>query len=226
MDEKRTPAPWTWRRTWTLATLLALACVGSIAGLDVRLARAIHGAPDELHRAAHAFTRGLDVLSGKVLSDALLPLLLLLAALGLRFRARRSAGLALLLVTCTALPHLVVGIVKRLAGRLRPEKLPESGWVDHFFAGGHSFPSGHTAFYAGLLLPLAWAWPRARPALLLLALLVPLARVLENDHFAGDVLGSLALTLVSVRALVELFERRGWHRLGDPSLEARTRPRA
>ncbi|MEQ1893469.1 MAG: hypothetical protein ABL998_13055, partial [Planctomycetota bacterium] len=64
------------------------------------------------------------------------------------------------------------------------------------------------------------------PALLLLALLVPLARVLENDHFAGDVLGSLALTLVSVRARVELFERRGWHRLGDPSMEARTRPRA
>lgn len=205
------PRPWTWKRTRQVTLVLGLLAGACLAGLDVRIARCLWEGPRSLADAAERMTEVLDALTGKSLSDLVLPGVLALLALGLRIVRRRRAAAAFLLVALSnGLPHLLVGILKRLFGRLRPRQIAESGWVEHYFAGGNSLPSGHTAFYLGLCLALAWLWPRGRHVVLLLAAAVGLARVLEGDHFPGDVLVSAALTLLVVRALFAWFERRGW----------------
>jgi len=96
--------------------------------------------------------------------------------------------------------------VKDFFGRLRPYQLLESGdWSHLWFAGGSSFPSGHVAFFWGLFVPLAYAFPRWRYPLFVIPVFIALARVDENFHFLGDVLGSIALsagiTLAAAAAL-------------------------
>lgn len=208
---RMSPRPWTWKSTWRATLVLGLLAGACLAGLDVRIARFLWEGPRALPDAAERMTAVLDTLTGKRVSDLLLPGTLALLALGLHRTQRGRAAAACALVALSAsLPHLLVGILKRLFGRLRPRQIAESGWVECYFAGGNSLPSGHTAFYLGLCLALAWSWPRGRHALLLVAIAVGLARVLEGDHFPGDVLLSAALTLLVVRALFTWFERRGW----------------
>ncbi|MBX0291986.1 phosphatase PAP2 family protein [Hymenobacter sp. HSC-4F20] len=59
-----------------------------------------------------------------------------------------------------------------------------------------AFPSGHTAWAAGLLLPLALRFPKARPWLLACIGLVGMARVGLEAHWLSDVVASVCLALV------------------------------
>jgi membrane-associated phospholipid phosphatase len=189
-------------RCCALAALALTALSGlCIALVDVQLSRAILGWPGGLHESARSVTGAFDLVTGKSLSDALLPGALLAAALLARRARPARARLFVLTALSASIPHAVVGLLKPLLGRLRPYQIAESGWVDRFFAGGNSFPSGHTAFYWGIVLPLAWAFPRWRGWIVLPAVLVSLARVLEGDHFAGDVLAGLAITVLLSGAL-------------------------
>lgn len=89
---------------------------------------------------------------------------------------------------------ILLSYAKPLFGRLRPFQLLDSAaWENAWFAGGTSFPSGHLAFYAGLCLPLAAAFPRARWPLLAVVGYVALARIFDAAHFLGDVAASIAL---------------------------------
>jgi len=201
------------RRLCLLAALCAALAALSIAFFDVALARAIAAAPEGVERFFHAGTQTLDFISGKEHTDTLLPLACL--ALGLllwrRPSARPLARLLVLVALTNLTAHLTVGVLKPLCGRLRPLQIEPQGWHDRFFAGGASFPSGHTAYYFGLALPLAWALPRWRLVALAPAAFVALARVMVDDHFAGDVLGSLSVTLLVAAGWIALFER--WLRL-------------
>lgn len=92
---------------------------------------------------------------------------------------------------------VALGNAKPVFGRLRPFQLLESGGWDHaWFAGGTSFPSGHLAFYAGLCVPLAAAFPRLRWPLFALVAYVALARIFDAAHFLGDVTASIAFAAV------------------------------
>jgi undecaprenyl-diphosphatase len=212
------------RRLRASAVVLAALAVLCIAFLDVRIARGVAGLPAEVQRFFRAGTNVFDVLSGKEFADSALGSTLLVLALVAWFRrATRPLAKVLLFVGLTnLLSHLVVGVLKPLFGRLRPFQIEELDWVDHFFAGGGSFPSGHTAFYFGFCLPLAWALPRWRVLVLLPACFVAVSRVLVNDHFAGDVLGSLAITAVVCATLIALLQRYArLERLGWPGDRSR-----
>jgi membrane-associated phospholipid phosphatase len=191
------------------AALLALLTAACVAFLDVPIARAIAELPAGVHGFFRTGTDWLDVLSGKVLSNSAMALVLILLALGAWTHpaSRMLAKLLILVALSNQLSHAFVGLLKPVFGRLRPFRIVEAGWGDQFFAGGRSFPSGHTAFYFGLCLPFAWAWPRWRIPLLLPALFIAVARVLENDHFAGDVLGALAITSGTCAMLIAAFQR-------------------
>ncbi len=189
--------------------MLALLAALSIAFLDVRIARRVAELPAELRGFFGAGTDWLDLLSTKELSNSALALALIVGALAAwqRPALRPLAKVLVLVALCNCLSHSLVGMLKPICGRLRPYQIEETGWIDRFFAGGKSFPSGHTAYYFGFCLPLAWAWPRWRIALLLPACFIAVARVLVNDHFAGDVLGSMALTAGVSAALIAVSQR-------------------
>jgi undecaprenyl-diphosphatase len=59
-----------------------------------------------------------------------------------------------------------------------------------------AFPSGHAAGTAGLLLPWALRFPRARPWLLSWLVLVCLGRVVLEYHWLSDVVAGAALGLL------------------------------
>ncbi len=200
------------RRSAVVAVGLALLAALAVAFLDVPLARVVAGLPAGVRSVCHEGTAALDLVSGKVFADAALGVVLWLAALVAWSRPawRPLAKLLVLVALSNLLAHLAVGLLKPVFGRLRPFEIAQSGWIDRFFADGSSFPSGHTAFYWGLSLPLARALPRWRFVALAPAGFVAAARVLENHHFAGDVLASLAVTWTVSWTLIAQFERRAW----------------
>lgn len=83
--------------------------------------------------------------------------------------------------------------IKFLTGRLRPFE-----WLPHptptrWLHGGSAFPSGHVVIIAGLALPIAIAFPRARVPALAVAAFVCTARVMVSAHWISDTLSGISL---------------------------------
>lgn len=113
------------------------------------------------------------------------------------------------LVQFATLATMIAG--KNHFGRLRPHQAFDGGdWSRIWFAGGASFPSGHSAFYFGLLLPLAAACPVRWLRMLLLAipLFVVLARIDLERHFLSDV--SASALIAALYALLLAGATRRW----------------
>jgi membrane-associated phospholipid phosphatase len=107
-------------------------------------------------------------------------------------RWRAYAPAAMFLAGTHMFSRYATGHLKDLTGRLRPSEWVARGVDDTFFQGGAAFPSGHVTLFAGLALPIAILWPRARPVLAAAAF-IALARVAVNAHFVSDVLAGGAL---------------------------------
>jgi len=194
--------------------LVAVALV-SIPFFDVPLAQAIRGSALEDAWLLQGGTWLLDWITGKEIWRYLLATLLVVPGLLLLFASERHRrlGAALLFVGLVHLSaSLIVVVAKPLFGRLRPDELLSSGAESAWFVGGSSFPSGHTAFYFGLFLPLAWLLPQWRAALLVIPCFIGLARIDANDHFLADVCASIALA--SFLTLLFAYLLRRW--LPDP----------
>jgi membrane-associated phospholipid phosphatase len=172
------------------------ATLGGIAALDP--------APLPAMEAASAHERlwspvidWMDLIAGKEISNFLLGGLLLLVGIGLKAMRRRAAAAgALLYVGGVQLAATVAAdFAKPPFGRYRPFQAKAEGGADRWFMGPDfgSFPSGHTAFYAGLFFPLALLFPRWAAAFLAVPLLVAASRVASFDHYPSDVGASLAL---------------------------------
>ncbi|MEO7432038.1 MAG: phosphatase PAP2 family protein [Dokdonella sp.] len=120
-------------------------------------------------------------------------------------RALITASLVQFASLCT----MIVG--KNHFGRLRPHEVLASGdWSHVWYAGGSSFPSGHAAFYCGLLVPLAAACPIRwlRALLLAIPLFVVIARMDLAKHFLSDV--SSSALFVALYALLAASLMRHW----------------
>jgi membrane-associated phospholipid phosphatase len=155
----------------------------------------------------------LDVVSGLRVWICALPwVAILIGTIELRLERRMRLGYALIaagLVQTAAIETMITA--KDLFGRLRPFKVFEAGdWSHVWFVGGDSFPSGHSAFYFGLLLPLAAACPIRwlRALLVAIPIYVVLARIDMARHFLSDV--STSALMVSVYALLAAWLTARW----------------
>jgi membrane-associated phospholipid phosphatase len=186
-----------------LATACALVSLISIFLIDRALATAVHDSGIERATVVVALREFFDIFTGRGLvgtyigiGQLLLGILfVLVGTLGLLARGTRNVGRGLMFAGFVQLATIEAAWqIKDWFGRLRPFEVLKTGDWDHvWFAGGTSFPSGHNAFFWGLFLPLAYAFPRYRIPLLILPVFIAFARIDENYHFLSDVLSAITL---------------------------------
>lgn len=211
------------RLLFVVLALSLLAAVAGMAGLDQRIARILSPDADPLS----GLVTILDTIALKHVSSFLLGALIVLAGAALRLAKRRHAGTILLYVgTVQFLATTIADLSKPLFGRLRPYEAAAQQVGDAWFAGANSFPSGHAAFYAGLVLPILMVAPRIGALLLPIPVLVAAQRVLSLDHYLSDVAVSLAMaaviTLALRRVVPELRAPGATPRLADGAASARS----
>jgi membrane-associated phospholipid phosphatase len=200
------------RRFLVTFALIAAACAGlAFAGLDRPLAEWVRSSGIE---NARFFVWGLAALDTvTVLHLFIVPWIAIIAG-ALLLRGERRVRLGMTLVTAglvqLAAIHTML-LAKDYFGRLRPFKVFDQGdWSHVWFVGGDSFPSGHSAFYFGICLPLAAAcrirWLRA--VLIAIPLYVVLARIDMAKHFLSDV--STSALMVALYALFAAWLTARW----------------
>lgn len=172
-------------------------------------------------------TRWLEIAVGYPIHRFFLPYLLLGAA-ALLFIARSTRHLAwiLLFVGSTHLvTRLVGGVLKNVFNRLRPFEVIEAGnWDWHFFGDrGSSFPSGHSALFWSLFLPLVFLFPRYRLPLLIIPVFITIARVGVNDHWCSDVIAAAGLAALFTLFFAWIFRMKTTESTDNKGIPAQTR---
>lgn len=174
-----------------LLASLALVVAG-LAGLDEVGARSLDAESDPLGPLVGA----LDIVVLKTQSNFLLgPMLILIGLILGLGRRGRWAAILLYVGSVQFAATLIADLAKPQFGRLRPSEAMAQQIDDRWFVGANSFPSGHAAFYAGLVAPLLVLWPRLGAVLLAVPLMVVAQGVWSLDHYLSDVAASLALAL-------------------------------
>lgn len=198
---------------WVAAVSVVFAALGLLL-LDRPLATWVHDSGIAYARVFEWGLAALDAVTGLHLWFWLAGCVALaIGAAGLAWKrdaAWPRAWLAAGLVQIATLHTMILG--KSHFGRLRPSEVFEKGdWSQLWFVGGGSFPSGHSAFYFGLLLPLAAACPIRwlRGVLLAIPVYVAIARLDLERHFLSDV--STSAVIAGVYTLIAAWLlRRGW----------------
>jgi undecaprenyl-diphosphatase len=187
-------------RLGALAALTTLTTAVAVVAIDQPVARAM----SELE-VSPLWDRVLGVVEVPVGISPWKWLLLLLLGIGCALtlfvpRLGKHAGRCLYIMFVYLAAQNATLWLKTLTGRFRPKDWVAVGDSTFGHLGvGDSFPSGHVTLVAGLLVPLAIAWPRTRLLLAVVAF-VMIARVAMNAHFVSDVLGGLALVLAIAAA--------------------------
>lgn len=191
---------------WTVALFFSVLAAAGLVGLDGIVAGHTVGLAD----GGTIWERGVtlfDTIVQKEVTHFLLGFVVLVAGLLLLIlRSTRPIGFLLLyLGLVQSVTTIVADLAKPQFGRVRPFEAVQGG--DVWFAAGNSFPSGHTAFYAGLFLPLIVLFPRLAPLFAIPPLFVATARVMEHDHYLSDVSVSLALAAALAAGLAFVAEK-------------------
>ncbi|MEP6880714.1 MAG: phosphatase PAP2 family protein [Dokdonella sp.] len=198
------------------ALIAATLMIAGLLVVDRPLVLAIHASAFENLPFCVDGLQFLDTIFGMHVSYWLAPsvcLMLGLLALFLSSRKQLSRRFAIAVFSAGLVQAATIGLMmlgKNSFGRMRPLDLLASGdWSVQWFAGGGSFPSGHSSFYFGLFLPLAAAAPRVwqRIGLLVLPMFAISARLDTSKHFLSDVAAS-ALVAACVALLVTTLLRR------------------
>ena len=198
------------------ALIAAITMVAGLLVFDTPLVLAIHGSGIENLPLFANTLHVLDSAFGLHASYWLAPsvcLTLGLVAAYLSTVSRLSRALAIAIVSAGLVQAATIALMmlgKSTFGRLRPAQLLESGdWSVTWFVGGGSFPSGHSAFYFGLFLPLAASAPRMwqRAALLVFPLFAVSARIDLGKHFLSDVAASALVAACMALLVIPLMRR-------------------
>lgn len=191
--------------------------LAGLAGVDAPLARGVHASGYENAAVFRITLDALDHAAGIHVWFWLAACLCIGLGLagtlaGARLPLPRRLAPALFtagLVQAATIGLMILG--KSSFGRLRPHQVMASGdWSSVWFMQGGSFPSGHSAFYFGLFLPLAAAAPRAWQRALLIAVpcFAVCARIDMSMHFLSDV--SASCVIAAAVALVAAGVMRRW----------------
>ena len=205
------------RRFLAISALIAtIFMLTGLLLLDRPLAQWIHGS--DLANAT-VFVRGLDILdtlAGIHVSYWLASAVFVcsgLVLLALSYATPLPRAFAAVIVLAGLIQATTIGLMmlgKNTFGRMRPSQVLESGdWSTIWFVGGGSFPSGHSSFYFGLLLPLAAAAPRAwqRMALMLIPVFAICARLDMGRHFLSDVAASALIAAGTALLFATILKR-------------------
>jgi membrane-associated phospholipid phosphatase len=129
------------------------------------------------------------------------------AALGL------LAGRAFFVIAVNAVSGLLSLAVKTTFGRARPRLFDVVGpfHFDVFSVKSSvlSFPSGHAVTAFATATALAFMAPRAGKALIAVAILIGLSRVITGAHYPSDVIAGMALGVGTVIFMRRAFASRG-----------------
>jgi membrane-associated phospholipid phosphatase len=107
------------------------------------------------------------------------------------------------------LPGLLVTVIKRLIGRVRPSDLgPFAYYPLSWKATYASLPSGHTTTAFAALVAIGLVWPRARPVLWVYALVIGLSRVVVSAHYPSDVIAGAACGVLGALLVRQWFAVR------------------
>ena len=107
------------------------------------------------------------------------------------------------------LPGLLVTIVKRWIGRVRPSAQGPFAYEPFSWRPEYaSLPSGHTTTAFAALVAIGAIFPRARPFLWGYALLIALSRIVVTAHYSSDVIAGAAVGAFGALWVRDWFARR------------------
>jgi membrane-associated phospholipid phosphatase len=107
------------------------------------------------------------------------------------------------------LPGLLVTIVKRWIGRVRPSAQGPFAYEPFSWRPEYaSLPSGHTTTAFAALVAIGAIFPRARPYLWGYALLIALSRIVVTAHYSSDVIAGAAVGAFGALWVRDWFARR------------------
>lgn len=186
---------------WFLLAAIVLAAL-SIFLIDQPIAAFVQRAGGRDSKVLQESTHWLEIASGFPITRYFLAYLLLgAAALLFIAKSTRAAAWMLLFIGSTHLvTRLIVGLLKPIFDRQRPFEVLSAIPSHH-----DSFPSGHSAHFWGLFLPLLFLFPRYRWLLLLIPVFITIARVGVNDHWCSDVIASAGLAALFTLFFIWLF---------------------
>ncbi|HEX4631151.1 MAG TPA: phosphatase PAP2 family protein [Chthoniobacterales bacterium] len=197
------------RQLWWFLLIAIVLTVLSIFLIDQPVAAFVQRAGGRESKFLQEGTHWLEVASGFPITRYFLGYLLLgAAALLFIAKSTRLAAWILLFIGSTHIvTRLVAGGLKNVFHRLRPFEVIQAGNWDWKFFGdqGSSFPSGHSAHFWSLFLPLLFLFPRYRLPLLVVPVFITIARVGVNDHWCSDVIASAGLAALFTLAFLWLF---------------------
>ena len=218
-----------WQRE--MATMLVIAFVVGISmgWVDVPLARAMADLPPWVTSAFDEITD-----FGRA-SWSLVPLgILYLATVVIastqfgRFTYRVCAAVAVRLgymFVAIGLPGLVVTIVKRLIGRVRPSEFGPFAYHPFSWRSEYaSLPSGHTTTAFATLVAVGIILPRLRPLLWVFAMLIAMSRVVLTSHYLSDVITAAACGSLGAILIRDWFAARRLAFVITPDGEVRRLP--
>jgi membrane-associated phospholipid phosphatase len=173
--------------------------------LDEPVAQLVHRFGKPLKPLAEWFMAGINWLwdlmhAPSPIGVPLLWLLFPLLFLGSRVLRWKHATIWLVVLVAWVSSEVLANVLKLYFNRPRPEVLwlhtaPNAGFWQPF-GQYDAFPSGHTAWAAGIVLPLALRFLKLRPWLFSVLAVIGLGRVLLEVHWLSDVLASIYLALV------------------------------
>jgi membrane-associated phospholipid phosphatase len=107
------------------------------------------------------------------------------------------------------IPGLVVSIVKRLIGRVRPSDSGPFHYVLFAWRPDYaSLPSGHSTAAFAAAVAVGAVWPRTRPVMWIYAVLVAASRILIAAHYPSDVLAGAFVGISSALLIRRWFAER------------------